>query len=328
MQRENFLGRIISGYYFGFIGMLLFFLSPIAIKAQANAGKDKVICKGSTAGVRIGGYRCAGCCYSWSPTTDLDNPNILNPIAKPTKTTIYTLTVVGPNFKFKETDEVEIRIVDNGTATSSVASGAIPSPPFDPNEYGFVIPVRVDVDITACLDGPDWKVIVTSITGNYSKRVRLVPGVDQVTGPNGNTSNTNFCNQIIDLKTLGEEGIGWYMIEAVEAHERVHEVKFDPALNSVKAVIEAEFEKLSVPNFNQSQRAAIATIKSSPGFTAAKNKALLLWNGEFQILVSDDHLPGGATDNAELGVVTPMINRICTHAKNNSWPLVCAPCQP
>ncbi|MCO5259147.1 MAG: fibronectin type III domain-containing protein [Crocinitomicaceae bacterium] len=31
--------------------------------------------------------------YSWSPTTGLDNPNIFNPIATPTSTTTYTLTV-------------------------------------------------------------------------------------------------------------------------------------------------------------------------------------------------------------------------------------------
>lgn len=34
-----------------------------------------------------------GATYSWSPTTNLSNPNVPNPVASPTITTIYTLTV-------------------------------------------------------------------------------------------------------------------------------------------------------------------------------------------------------------------------------------------
>ncbi len=62
----------------------------------ANAGPDKYICSGSS--VIIGGTPAAGggtepYNYSWSPSTGLSNPNIANPIASPTTTTTYTLTV-------------------------------------------------------------------------------------------------------------------------------------------------------------------------------------------------------------------------------------------
>jgi gliding motility-associated-like protein len=39
----------------------------------------------------------SGLSYSWSPTSGLSNPNILNPIAKPEKDTNYTLTVTAGN---------------------------------------------------------------------------------------------------------------------------------------------------------------------------------------------------------------------------------------
>lgn len=60
-----------------------------AITATANA--DTAICAGSTAQLSATG----GSSYSWSPTTGLSNPLIANPIASPTSTTTYTVTVTG-----------------------------------------------------------------------------------------------------------------------------------------------------------------------------------------------------------------------------------------
>lgn len=54
-----------------------------------------VICQNTS--VQIGTTPSAGNTYVWSPTTGLSNPNISNPIAAPTATTFYTLTVVGAN---------------------------------------------------------------------------------------------------------------------------------------------------------------------------------------------------------------------------------------
>ncbi len=61
--------------------------------ATANAGADQTICPGQTAQLNASG----GGSYSWSPATGLSNPNVGNPIANPTSTTQYTVTVTSGN---------------------------------------------------------------------------------------------------------------------------------------------------------------------------------------------------------------------------------------
>lgn len=55
----------------------------------ANAGADVTICAGNN--VQLSGS--GGSIYSWSPPIDLSDPNIANPVANPTTTTTYNLTV-------------------------------------------------------------------------------------------------------------------------------------------------------------------------------------------------------------------------------------------
>ena len=54
------------------------------------AGENITIC--SVASTILGASITGATSYSWTPTTGLSNPSILNPIASPTTTTIYTLT--------------------------------------------------------------------------------------------------------------------------------------------------------------------------------------------------------------------------------------------
>ncbi|HKB43981.1 MAG TPA: T9SS type B sorting domain-containing protein, partial [Chitinophagaceae bacterium] len=56
----------------------------------SNAGNDATICY-NTAAQLNGSY--TGISFSWSPVGHLNNPNIINPIATPIRTTPYTLTV-------------------------------------------------------------------------------------------------------------------------------------------------------------------------------------------------------------------------------------------
>ena len=56
---------------------------------NANAGSDAGICPGGSIMLQGSG----GTNYSWQPTSSLSNPNISNPVASPSVTTTYTLTV-------------------------------------------------------------------------------------------------------------------------------------------------------------------------------------------------------------------------------------------
>ncbi|MBN4051551.1 T9SS type A sorting domain-containing protein, partial [bacterium AH-315-M05] len=59
----------------------------------ANAGADVAICAGNSTILNASG----GVSYSWSPAIGLSDPNISNPVASPTVTTIYTVTVTDGN---------------------------------------------------------------------------------------------------------------------------------------------------------------------------------------------------------------------------------------
>lgn len=60
---------------------------------SADAGSDTLICNSDT--VQL--FASGGVSYSWSPTTGLSNPNIANPLAFPSVTTTYTVTVTDNN---------------------------------------------------------------------------------------------------------------------------------------------------------------------------------------------------------------------------------------
>ena len=59
--------------------------------ASADAGSDQSICLGQSIG--IGSSPSIGFTYSWSPATGLSSSTISNPVASPSSTTTYTLTV-------------------------------------------------------------------------------------------------------------------------------------------------------------------------------------------------------------------------------------------
>ena len=62
-------------------------------KPKAIAGKDTVLCSGTSNIVQIGYPSIEGYRYMWNPETGLSNPRISNPLATLTKNTTYILTV-------------------------------------------------------------------------------------------------------------------------------------------------------------------------------------------------------------------------------------------
>jgi len=79
------------------------FLFPITV---ADAGVDTSISLGYT--VTLNGK--GGEIYNWSPETDLNDPDIANPIATPLETITYTLTVIDEN-GCEDTDPVTITVL-------------------------------------------------------------------------------------------------------------------------------------------------------------------------------------------------------------------------
>lgn len=93
-----------------FIGTLFLTVLSFYVLGQADAGEDKAICKGES--TQIGTAGNGANCYKWKPEKGLDDPTSPTPMANPMITTTYTLTVIGENFTSKNSDKVEVKIVE------------------------------------------------------------------------------------------------------------------------------------------------------------------------------------------------------------------------
>ena len=107
---------------------LLFIICSTNAFAQptANAGIDQTICLGSS--TSIGGSPTAtggtpGYTYSWSPTIGLSSATVSNPVASPSVTTTYTVTVYDA-LAFTGIDVVTVTVnsLPNAVATSSIST--------------------------------------------------------------------------------------------------------------------------------------------------------------------------------------------------------------
>lgn len=92
-----------------------------AVVADGTTGMVS-ICEGGSVQLQASG----GNSYQWSPSTGLSNPNITNPIATPTATTIYTATVSNETCSDQISITVNVRLSASADAGSdkSVLSGS------------------------------------------------------------------------------------------------------------------------------------------------------------------------------------------------------------
>lgn len=80
-------------------------------KPVVSAGDDRRVFRGES--VKLNGKVTGdGVHYSWSPITDLDDPNSLTPTATPSKTTTYTLTATTDHGCSITTDEVTLNVFE------------------------------------------------------------------------------------------------------------------------------------------------------------------------------------------------------------------------
>ncbi|HOY32567.1 MAG TPA: hypothetical protein PKW80_11870 [Bacteroidales bacterium] len=101
----------VKSKYFLLLSLVVLFSVPEVSSQNADAGQDSTIC-GAGSVILGGGDANPDYCYTWSPQAGLNDPHILHPTATPAVTTTYTLTVVGPDFSFKDQDQVTVTVVD------------------------------------------------------------------------------------------------------------------------------------------------------------------------------------------------------------------------
>ncbi|AGA79801.1 eCIS core domain-containing protein [Echinicola vietnamensis] len=205
--------------------------------------------------------------------------------------------------------------------------GAAPSIALGPGEWGLTFPENVQVNIEVFDNAGVWQPVVTGVTGNYSLQTRLLPGVAEVTGPGGNTTEANYCDQITDMNNLSLASGNWFMEAAIVAHERVHAEKFRDALidPSVITPLETAIEGITIPVSLLASNEGIAEllIRVRPEFQTALTNAQTNWLNQILVLVGGDHgspRGTGPTYDGEREILDPMIRRICNHARANGWP--------
>ncbi|HEY4798606.1 MAG TPA: gliding motility-associated C-terminal domain-containing protein, partial [Bacteroidia bacterium] len=125
-------------------------LAPLVV----NAGPDVAICKNGS--VQVGASLVVGQQYVWTPATGLSNDTIPSPVASPSSTTTYTLSVTGHGCG-PVTDEVTVVVyplpgayagpddtIANGSSIQLNASGGIQyawSPPYGLSNIGIYNPI-------------------------------------------------------------------------------------------------------------------------------------------------------------------------------------------
>src|SRR5436190_6877147 len=104
------VSRLIRALCLGVV--VLFARERMMAQCNANAGPAGVtICEGSsqllngTANGGTGPYT-----FSWSPITGLSDPNIANPVASPTATTVYTVTATDDDGVICNTDQITVNV--------------------------------------------------------------------------------------------------------------------------------------------------------------------------------------------------------------------------
>ena len=184
----------------------------------------------------------------------------------------------------------------------------------DADTYGIVDTESVEpTTLTATRRGGRWYALPTDLTGKYSKIITLA-GATEVGGPGTDTTEDNYLKQAEDLDDLGAyAGTEWYMEEAVEDHESVHEGRVEPALEDTENRILGLYRLLSVPATGAVNSAGTATaaIKASPNYALVKARARQIWDARYVVRITGDH--NAFTPAAEHAVADPMVESI------NEW---------
>jgi hypothetical protein len=312
---------------------------------EAHAGEDRIICEGTLIALRAREI-CPNHLYRW---INGDTGDYLGSGTRITVhlfvTTLFILEVVAPGDEIVTRDEVKMTVLINTSYPTDISQVSdnelsikrVPPEPdgiaefqmSNPDIWGFTYPetynMLFEIEVDLCSDGDNWRPILKNVVGPYSIQYRLVPGVQEVTGVGGNTSENNHCIQVENMDNISKRIVpflpmNWYILEAVQKHEEVHEEKLLPSLLQTVVTQEASIE--AVITYIEDTGQSLETAKQQwqdKNYAASASKLYLTWTVAVTTAAANDHSPGGLTEQAERAVVVPIIKDICCHAKDEGW---------
>ncbi|MBK5271533.1 MAG: gliding motility-associated C-terminal domain-containing protein, partial [Bacteroidia bacterium] len=192
----------------------------------ANAGNDTIICYNTSA--QLNGFH-DGISFSWSPVSYLNNPNILNPVSSPPKTTTYVLSSLN-NLGCPKPgrDTVLITVLPKvnafaGRDTSVVLSQPLQfegsggvnylwSPPIGLNDVNIFNPIG---NYTSEIDSVSYKLLVTDQAGCADSafvKVKVFKTNPTIFVPTAFTPNSDGLNDVLRPIAVGIDKIRYFSI--------------------------------------------------------------------------------------------------------------------
>ncbi|MFT5860785.1 MAG: hypothetical protein ACI865_002900, partial [Flavobacteriaceae bacterium] len=144
-----------------------------------------------------GGCNLTGYIYSWSPAAGLSDPNIANPIASPTTTTTYTLTVSESGAcTTPQTEDITLTV--NPLPNASILGEAIlcegdPAPTLTLTGSGSTSPYTIDYTLNGASQTP----IITTGTSYTITGPNSPPGTYTYEITNVIDASSTLCSQVI-----------------------------------------------------------------------------------------------------------------------------------
>jgi gliding motility-associated-like protein len=165
-----------------------------------NAGTSLSICLGSSANLSVGPGSNA-ISYSWSPAATLNNPNISNPIASPTVTTLYTLTGIKNGCSATDTITVVVHqppAVSAGSNTSICLGSSTQLTATGTGSFSWALSAGLSNNtianpIATPLSTTTYTVTLTG-AGFCTASAQVTITVNPVPTAAAGTTNSNICN--------------------------------------------------------------------------------------------------------------------------------------
>jgi gliding motility-associated-like protein len=189
-------------------------------------GPDTVICFGNRLNLPA---TMVGASFQWSPTNSMINSNTLNPLAGPSRTTAYTLTVsdtLGCNKSV--TDTILVRVVQPLTVNAGRDTFGLPDQPIQLRATGvgrFSWSPSTGLNNTAIanpiailptgIDSITYTVRLTGEGGCFAEdqmTIRVFADGPQIFVPSGFTPNGDGKNEILRPVTVGITRINYFTI--------------------------------------------------------------------------------------------------------------------
>lgn len=177
----------------------------------ANAGYAQSICEGEAAQLNGTG----GTTYSWTPISALSNAGINNPIATPTTTTVYTLTVQTGTCTDTDVITVTVNAIPITTITSNqtiVSGSSIQLTVTGGNSYSWTPNTNIDNALTDTpvvnpIQTTTYTVVVTSAAGCTSTEMVTVTVIPQQVKTCANNESEEFVANVFSPNGDGKNDV-------------------------------------------------------------------------------------------------------------------------